>query len=477
MLLQLVPVYPQVGYLPMKLHSSLADFVRELGHFDASADEEAAFRRHCQELSGRGIQLLALFLLGANLFCWPTDRWLFPNDPQKLHTFILWRIALTTCLVSVMALMHFDRFRRSQMILNCLILIVFITAGCGGYWMSQYGGMDHPFFYGVYTTAGVWTALFVPLFPRTCLSHGLSLCFLMGFFGRHPAYWHHPLLISVLEVIVAANSFYILLGHIIYLLTRKSFLQGLDLQRKAGQLAVANEKSERLLLNILPAPIAARLKEEQRSIADGFPEVTVLFADIVGFTLLAANMSPQDLVQLLNSVFSDFDHEVERLGLEKVKTIGDAYMVAGGLPVPRSDHVVSIAELALSMRNIIARYRGPGGTPLRLRIGIHTGPVVAGVIGWKKFIYDLWGDTVNTASRMESHGIPDEIQVSDAVRRRLESSFALTPRGPIDVKGIGLMSTWFLKGPLEGPEARLGPDGPQSASLPPQDPHAEGHGP
>jgi len=203
----------------------------------------------------------------------------------------------------------------------------------------------------------------------------------------------------------------------------------------------------------------------------------VLFADIVGFTLLAANMSPQDLVQLLNSVFSDFDHEVERLGLEKVKTIGDAYMVAGGLPVPRSDHVVSIAELALSMRNIIARYRGPGGTPLRLRIGIHTGPVVAGVIGWKKFIYDLWGDTVNTASRMESHGIPDEIQVSDAVRRRLESSFALTPRGPIDVKGIGLMSTWFLKGPLEGPEARLGPDGPQSASLPPQDPHAEGHGP
>jgi adenylate cyclase len=202
-------------------------------------------------------------------------------------------------------------------------------------------------------------------------------------------------------------------------------------------------RSERLLLNVLPAPVAARLKRRDEVIADRFEEATVLFADIVEFTPLSAVLAPEEVVKLLDDVFTAFDLLVDERGLEKIKTIGDAYMVAGGIPLPRGDHCEAVADLALAMlRECDGRRAGANG--VQLRIGMDTGPVVAGVIGRRKFIYDLWGDTVNTASRMESHGVPGSIQVTERVRERLLDRYRFEPREAIDVKGKGFMPTWLL---------------------------------
>jgi class 3 adenylate cyclase len=214
-------------------------------------------------------------------------------------------------------------------------------------------------------------------------------------------------------------------------------------------LKAEQEKSERLLLNILPRPIAERLKQQEGSkgiIADSFPEVTVLFADIVNFTGLAASVSPTGLVTLLNEVFSTFDDLAEKYGLEKIKTIGDAYLLASGLPTPRADHAAAAAKMALAMQRVSKMFRTTKGESIRLRIGLHTGPVTAGVIGTKKFAYDLWGDAVNTASRMESHGLPDCIQVTEATYQRLRYEFKFEERGLVPVKGKGEMKTYLLIG-------------------------------
>ena len=205
------------------------------------------------------------------------------------------------------------------------------------------------------------------------------------------------------------------------------------------------EQSERLLLNILPEEIANRLKRGDSTIADTFANATVLFADIVGFTKLSAQVSPTQLVSLLNEIFSTFDQLAERHGLEKIKTIGDAYMVVGGLPTPRSDHANAIAEMALDMLDAISDFSNTHNQDFSIRIGINSGPVVARVIGIKKFIYDLWGDTVNTASRMESHGKPGCIQVTSTTYQLLQEKYIFESRGAIEVKGKGKMTTYLLK--------------------------------
>jgi class 3 adenylate cyclase len=214
----------------------------------------------------------------------------------------------------------------------------------------------------------------------------------------------------------------------------------------ARQLAEAHELNRQLLLNILPPSIADRLLHGERVIADRFEEVTLLFADIVDFTVLSGRMSAQEVVGLLNDVFNISDALVDRFGLEKIKTIGDAYMVVGGLPEYVPDHAERVADMALALSEELKTLSGGGGKPLSCRMGIHLGPAVAGVIGSKKFIYDVWGDTVNTASRMESHGIPDRIQVTEPVYARLKGAYRFEPRGPIEVKGKGQMETWFLLG-------------------------------
>ena len=226
---------------------------------------------------------------------------------------------------------------------------------------------------------------------------------------------------------------------------------------RARDLALA--QSERLLLNVLPEPVAARLKAEHGIIADACPDVTVMFADIVGFTPLSAKLSAPEVVTVLDRVFAEWDALATRYGVEKIKTIGDAYMVAAGVPLQRDDHVEAIADMALAMQPVLAHYAAESGLALEVRLGIDTGPVVAGVIGRTKFIYDLWGDTVNTASRMESHAPTGAIQVTERVYAQLRDSYMLEPRGTIEVKGKGPMSTYMLVGRRSGADTSAPPVG------------------
>lgn len=238
----------------------------------------------------------------------------------------------------------------------------------------------------------------------------------------------------VLNVIGLTISVYVMLGYFVE-----------QRERAHRALEVERERSERLLLNVLPEPIAARLKVETGVIAESYDAVSVLFADLVGFTGRSSVMAAEELVTLLDQVFSAFDRIAKAEGVEKIKTIGDAYMVAGGLPERRPDHLEAIVRSGLAMREGIAAIAERSGQSwLAVRIGIDTGPAVAGVIGRSKFIYDLWGDTVNTASRMESHGLPGEIQVTGRVAAALGPAFAVRPRGTIAVKGKGPMTTFLL---------------------------------
>ena len=204
-------------------------------------------------------------------------------------------------------------------------------------------------------------------------------------------------------------------------------------------------ENERLLLNILPGPIAERLKAGNDRIADAFADVTVLFADIVGFTQLSAARPATEVVDILNDLFTRFDLAAKDLGIEKIKTIGDAYMAVCGLPEPCADHAERMMKMALRMLELAKESGASRGTPLGLRIGLNCGPVVAGIIGRRKFIYDLWGDTVNLASRMESQGVPGAIQVTRPVFERLKSLYPFEARGSIEVKGKGSVETWVLK--------------------------------
>ncbi|WP_071187383.1 adenylate/guanylate cyclase domain-containing protein [Trichormus sp. NMC-1] len=294
----------------------------------------------------------------------------------------------------------------------------------------------------------IWNLMFltqatiVPVMWRIHLISqiGTTICYLTLYFFYHPQF-KQPLnfyieqglylfwtgLICVFSVYLYEN------------LRKKEF-------RARQELEIAQQQSEKLILNILPRVIAEQLKQEHTTIADSFLEVTVLFADIVGFTELSSHTPPPQLVELLNTIFCLFDELAELHGVEKIKTIGDAYMAVAGLPNHRSDHAIAIANMALDMQKSVTQFNQEQNQSFRIRIGISTGPVVAGVIGLKKFAYDLWGDTVNTASRMESHGIAGTIQVCEATYHLLKEQYVLEKRGLIKVKGKGEMITYLLKG-------------------------------
>ncbi|GAK56106.1 adenylate/guanylate cyclase [Candidatus Vecturithrix granuli] len=249
---------------------------------------------------------------------------------------------------------------------------------------------------------------------------------------------------------LAALSFFCVLN--IYLRERsmrENFYQKHVIEEREKELAKQQEKSERLLLNILPKPIAERLKEHHHIIADVFDETTILFADIVGFTQLCKQIPAEELVTILNTLFSLFDALTDKFGLEKIKTIGDVYMAAAGLPEHQADHADMIAKMALEMCQTMTTYNTTASHPLQLRIGIHSGSVIAGVIGRKKFTYDLCGDTVNTASRVGSHGIPGQIQVTQTAYELLKHKFTFSERGVIDVKGKGAIRVYLLDGSRE----------------------------
>jgi class 3 adenylate cyclase len=216
-------------------------------------------------------------------------------------------------------------------------------------------------------------------------------------------------------------------------------------KRLHDQLQAEREKSERLLLNILPEPVAERMKQGETTIADNYADVTVLLADLVGFTSLAAQIDPEQVVELLNEMFSAFDLLTEKHGLEKIKTIGDAYMVAGGISSPRTDHAEACAELALDLEEEMERFNREFNTSICLRIGICTGPVVAGVIGCRRFAYDLWGETVNLACRLESTGEAGKIQIAESTYERLKQKYQFKPKHSVDVKGGGEVPAYWLE--------------------------------
>jgi class 3 adenylate cyclase len=245
--------------------------------------------------------------------------------------------------------------------------------------------------------------------------------------------------------IVGLNIIGMVLGYVLERTNRLAFLQRLVISKQNREAEELRVESERLLLNVLPASIAERLKRGE-VVADHFDEASILFADIEGFTPYSADKAPTEVVKILNQIFSAFDKLTEKDGLEKIKTIGDAYMVVSGLPTPRLDHLEVLANMALDMQAIMERFHRNGLFDFKLRIGINTGPVVAGIIGFKKFSYDLWGDTVNVASRMESFGIPGEIQVTKEVYRLLKQKFSFQKRGYVNIKGKGEMFVYLLKG-------------------------------
>jgi class 3 adenylate cyclase len=219
----------------------------------------------------------------------------------------------------------------------------------------------------------------------------------------------------------------------------------LEKKRLLDELRVEKERSEALLLNILPRTIIARIRQGETVIADRIPEATVLFSDLVDFTGLSVTLAPEETVKLLGRLFSQFDDLARRCGLEPIKTIGDGYMVTGGILERQPESARAVAEMGLSMLQITEAVGRPLDGRLRLRIGIHTGgPIVAGVLGTHKVAFDVWGDTVNTAKRMETYGLPDRVHVSAATRQSLGNAFRFEPRGPLDVKGKGPMETYFL---------------------------------
>jgi adenylate cyclase len=284
---------------------------------------------------------------------------------------------------------------------------------------------------------------FVVIRLRFVLALVAAATYLIGFGvtvnrDASPGAWLELFLVAA-AIVVGTGATYLLERG-----SREVYAQRRTIEAQAADLTAAHATARRLLLNIIPEPIADRLESGETTIADWFDDATVLFADIVGFTQLASRLGPQATAELLDRLFSAFDDKASDRGLEKIKTIGDAYMAVGGVPEPSTDHPARAVALGLDLLDVTASIASELGFPLDLRIGIHTGPVVAGVIGTQKFSYDLWGDTVNVASRLESHGVAGSVQISEATWLRCQSTVAATPRGTIELKGHGAMPTWLV---------------------------------
>ena len=384
----------------------------------------------------QGTLIFASVLISALSIVWVTT-YLALGHPLSAAIPATYQLLTVLGLVVLARTGRFAFFRTTQLTLF-LLLPALLQASLGGFHASS---------------AIVLWALFTPLAAVALVGRRASLAWLLGYLAvlvvlgvlepvlsRHPAELPAGLVTTffVLNVLGTTVSSYVMLS---YFVEQRA--------RAHAALEVERERSERLLLNVLPEPIAERLKSSTGVIAEHFDAVSVLFADLVGFTAQSAVMGADEIVALLDQIFSAFDRLADAEGLEKIKTIGDAYMLAGGLPTPRPDHVVAVARAAIAMRREISDIaERTGQTWLAVRIGIDSGPVVAGVIGRRKFIYDLWGDTVNTASRMESHGLPGQIQVTERVAADLTAAgFALRSRGTIEVKGKGSMETFLVDRP------------------------------
>lgn len=384
----------------------------------------------------------SLLIFATGLISFASMLWLFiywQLGPQFSSTIpFVFQLLLVGNLVVYLKTHNFDGFRQIQLALFLFVPFVaqwsmgnFITASGLSLWALL---------------APIGAVLFIG--PREALAWFFAYIFLTALSGSFDYYLADSLTSAQIKVPTQTSVFFFALNFaavstIVFLLLRYSAIEKLKAQRRLEeahqQLQAEQDRSERLLLNILPGPIAERLKNSNLTIADGFADVSVMFVDIVNFTRIAEGLNPQQVFSMLNRIFSSFDELAEKFGLEKIKTIGDAYMVAGGLNDQRSDYSDALVDMALEMRDLLQRDFQVNQMRLEVRIGIGTGPVVAGVVGKKKFIYDLWGDTVNIASRITSEGVPGMVQVDETTYRRLEQRFDFNPPQTIYLKGKGNM--------------------------------------
>ena len=411
------PPRPKVGWI-----ANVSAFLARIGA-DARDDEELRQKKAL-------LVLLAVLILPVSVV-WGS-LYLGFGSPVGVVPYVYFAVSLGSLAV-------FARTRRFQPFLVTQLLDILLTTTAGQMLVGGFlpsGGVG---LWGILAPLGAlvflevrqavrWFGAFVTVFLLT----GLAGEVLFSDAGLPVSFTSTML---ALNVIGAASVAFTLLATFAH-------------QRNAALTALRaeQEKAEALLLNILPRSIAERLKAATQTIADDFAAASILFADVVDFTQLAQRLPPAEMVGILDRLFSHFDVLVDRHGLEKIKTIGDCYMAAAGVPNPCQDHARRAALLALEMRDVFATSAMAGQPGLELRIGINSGPVVAGVIGTKRFLYDLWGDAVNTASRMESHGTPGEIQITRATYELLNDEFVCGPRGTILVKGKGPMETWYLVG-------------------------------
>ncbi|MGB3717541.1 MAG: adenylate/guanylate cyclase domain-containing protein [Candidatus Promineifilaceae bacterium] len=348
-------------------------------------------------------------------------------------------IPFTYCVISSLSIIFYSLTRRYQLfrfsqLLLILLLPFLLMIALGGF---------------VNSSAVILWALLCPLGallfsePRRGPWWFLAYAFLVVLSGFLQPYVRasnnlSPTLITlffVMNIVAISAIAFILLYYFVF--QKNTFIR---------LLAIEQDKSERLLLNILPKEVAEILKVENRVVADHYENASILFADLVGFTPLTAEMEPEKMVELLNEIYSCFDDLVEKYDLEKIRTIGDNYMVVSGVPRPRQDHAEAISGMALDMRAFLREFTFGEGERIHFRIGINSGSLVAGVVGRRKFQYDVWGDAVNVASRMESQGVSDQVQITAATRELIKDKFRLERRGTVEIKGKGEMETWFLVG-------------------------------
>ena len=342
--------------------------------------------------------------------------------------------------VSAGAIAIFSRTRDTEWLLRVELLAILLAPTISMAFVGGFVGSGAVGVWGILAPLGAlvfngarsgvrWFVAFVAVFLISGLVGELA-----GLGQSTLPSWFESTMIA-LNVTVAGAIVFLLLA--LFVRQRENALAALQVEQ---------DRAESLLLNILPHSIANRLKADSATIADQFTEASILFADIVDFTPLSDSLQPAEVVDILDHLFTHFDLQADRYGVEKIKTIGDCYMVAAGVPTPRADHARVMALMALDMREAMRSEDEVGHLGLELRIGINSGPVVAGVIGRKRFLYDLWGDAVNMASRMESSGTPGQIQVTRATYELLRDEFDLEPRGTVPIKGKGDVETWYLVG-------------------------------
>ncbi len=407
----------------------------------------------------------SLLIFATGLICFASMFWLFlyrQLGPQISTTIpFLFQLLLVGNLVVYLKTFNFDVFRQTQ--LGMFLFMPFVAQWSMGNFITSSG-------------ISLW-ALLAPIGAvlfigaREALAWFFAYIFLTVLSGCFDYYLADTAATSQVKIDTSTTVFFFALNFaaistIVFLLLRYSAMEKQNAQYRMQEahhlLQLEQDRSERLLLNILPGPIAERLKSSTQVIADGFSDVSVMFVDIVNFTRIAGGLSPQQVFAMLNRIFSSFDELAEKYGLEKIKTIGDAYMVAGGLNDQRPDFTEALVDLALEMRDLLQRDFHINDMRLKVRIGIGTGPVVAGVVGKKKFIYDLWGDTVNLASRVTSEGVPGLVQVDEATYRKLYHSFTFQQPQTIHLKGKGDTTVYRVVGRI-GQEESTEESAPESA--------------